>query len=150
MEKNEEAQYMGLVYIDGIVKHAGRGVKVRFLVDSGATYTVLTRSIWEDLGLKPMDEMEFILADGTVIRRHISEVLLELPGFGERHTPVVLGESEDENLLGVVTLEIFGLILDPFKRELRPIRAVMKRYRRARALHRFGIYSPYKDQHPWK
>jgi len=25
-----------------------------------------------------------------------------------------------------VTLEIFGLILDPFKRELRPIRALMK------------------------
>ncbi|MEM4969665.1 MAG: aspartyl protease family protein [Sulfolobales archaeon] len=119
---------MGLVYIDGIVKHRGKAVKVRFLVDSGATYTVLTRSIWEDLGLKPMDEMEFILADGTVIRRHISEVLLELPGFGERHTPVVLGEGEDENLLGVVTLEIFGLILDPFKRELRPIRAVMKRH----------------------
>jgi hypothetical protein len=39
----------------------------------------------------------------------------------------VLGESEDENLLGMVTLEIFGLILDPFKRELRPIRALMKR-----------------------
>jgi hypothetical protein len=39
----------------------------------------------------------------------------------------VLGESGDENLLGMVTLEIFGLILDPFKRELRPIRALMKR-----------------------
>jgi hypothetical protein len=38
----------------------------------------------------------------------------------------VLGESEDENLLGIVTLKIFGLILDPFKRELRPIRALMK------------------------
>ncbi len=43
----------------------------------------------------------------------------------ERHTPVVLGEAEDENLLGIVTLN-FGLILDPFKRELRPIRALMK------------------------
>jgi len=52
--------------------------------------------------------------------------LLELPGYGKRHTLVVLGESEDENLLGTVTLEIFGLILDPFKRELRPIRALMK------------------------
>ena len=117
---------MGLVYIEGIAKHSGKSVRVRFLVDSGATYTVLTRSIWEFLGLEPMGEMEFVLADGTVIRRQVSEVLLELPGFGERHTPVVLGESEDENLLGIVTLEIFGLILDPFKRELRPIRAVIK------------------------
>jgi len=117
---------VGLVYIDGIVKHGDKKVHVRFLVDSGATYTVLKKEVWEYLGLKPLGEMEFILADGTVIRRKISEALIELPGYGERHSPVVLGESEDENLLGIVTLEIFGLILDPFKRELRPIRALMK------------------------
>jgi clan AA aspartic protease len=117
---------MGIVYVDGVVKHGEKSIRVRFLVDSGATYTVLTRNIWVELGLKPLGEMEFILADGSVIKRKISEVLLELPGYGERHTPVVLGEEEDENLLGVVTLEIFGLILDPFKRELRPIRALMK------------------------
>ena len=118
--------FMGLVFIDGIVKHGKKEIRVRFLVDSGATYTVLTESVWKELGLKPLGEMEFVLADGTTIRKKISEVLLELPGYGERHTPVVLGESEDENLLGTVTLEIFGLILDPFKRELRPIRALMK------------------------
>jgi len=118
---------MGLVCIEGIVKHRGKSVVVRFLVDSGATYTVLTKSIWKELGLEPLGEMEFILADGTTIRRSISEAILELPSYGERHTPVVLGESEDENLLGIVTLEIFGLILDPFRRVLRPIRALMKR-----------------------
>jgi clan AA aspartic protease len=116
----------GLVYVDGVVKHDGKDVRVRFLVDSGATYTVLTKSVWEELGLKPMGEVEFVLADGTVIKRAISEALLELPGYGEWHTPVVLGESEDENLLGVVTLEIFGLVLDPLKRELRPARGLMK------------------------
>jgi predicted aspartyl protease len=118
-------QGLGLVYVAGIVKHHGKEVRVNFLVDSGATYTVLTERVWRELGLEPIGDMEFILADGTIIRR-ISEALLELPGYGERHTPVVLGESEDENLLGIVTLEIFGLILDPFKRELRPIRALMK------------------------
>jgi clan AA aspartic protease len=117
---------MGLIYVDCIVKYGLKSVKVRFLVDSGATYTVLTKDVWEELGLKPLGEMEFILADGTVIKRFISEAILELPGYGERHTPVVLGEKEDENLLGIVTLEIFGLMLDPFKRVLRPIRALMK------------------------
>ena len=117
---------LGLVYVAGIVKHRGKEVRVNFLVDSGATYTVLTERVWRELGLEPIGEMEFILVDGAIVRRRISEALLELPGYGERHTPVVLGESEDENLLGIVTLKIFGLILDPFKRELRPIRALMK------------------------
>ena len=117
---------VGLIYVDGVVKHGGKGVRFRFLADSGATYTVLTKSVWEGLVLKPMGDVEFVSADGTVIKRAISEALLELPGYGERHTPVVLGESEDEKLLGVVTLEIFGLVLDPFKRELRPARVLMK------------------------
>ncbi len=82
---------MGLVYVEGVVKGKGREARVRFLVDSGATYTVLTRNVWEKLGLEPKGEMEFVLADGTVVRRAVSEAVLELPGYGERHTPVVLG-----------------------------------------------------------
>jgi len=73
-----------------------------------------------------MGEMEFVSADGTAKRRGVSEAVLELAGYGERRTPVVPGESEDENLLGAATLEIFCLVLDPFRRELRPIRALMK------------------------
>ena len=64
---------MGLVYVEGVVKHRGRSKRVRFLVDGGSTYTVLTRSVWEELGLEPLGEMEFILADGTVLQRKISE-----------------------------------------------------------------------------
>ncbi|MDJ0269260.1 MAG: aspartyl protease family protein [Aigarchaeota archaeon] len=117
---------MGLVYVNGSVAYGGKRVRVSFLVDSCATYTVLKKAVWAELGLKPMRESEFILADGTVIKRALSEALIELPGYGEYHSPVVLGEEEDENMLGAVTLEIFGLVLDPFKRELRPIRSLMK------------------------
>ncbi|HWQ16835.1 MAG: hypothetical protein QXX84_02220 [Sulfolobales archaeon] len=52
--------------------------------------------------------------------------MIELKGYGERHTPVILGEGDDENLLGTVILEIFGLTLDPLKREIRPSRLLMK------------------------
>lgn len=118
--------HVGLVYIEGIAKNEGKEEKVRFLVDSGAFYTVLKKEIWQRLGLKEISKSDFMLADGTTIERGISEAILELPPYGERHTPVILGESEDENLLGTLTLEIFGLILDPFKRELRPARLLMK------------------------
>jgi predicted aspartyl protease len=95
---------VGLVYIEGIVKNQGKEEKVRFLVDSGAFYTVLKKEIWQRLGLKEISKSNFILADGTVIERGISETILELPPYGERHTPIVLGESEDENLLDKLTL----------------------------------------------
>lgn len=34
---------------------------------------------------------------------------------------VIFGEPGDEALLGTTTLESFGFILDPFRRELRPL-----------------------------
>jgi len=103
----------------------GASREVMFLADSSATYTVLKKDVWEYLGLKPKREVELILADGAVIRRFLSEAVVELPGYGEYYSPVLLGEEGDENLLGTVTLEIFGLVLDPLKRELRPIRAIL-------------------------
>jgi predicted aspartyl protease len=67
---------MGIVYVDGVVKHCGKSVKARLLVNSGTTYTVLTENVWKELGLEPLSEMEFALADGTVIKRKISEAVL--------------------------------------------------------------------------
>ncbi len=116
---------MGLVYIDGVVRGpTGKEEKVRFLVDSGATYTLVPEKVWKSIELKPMREHSFTLADGTTIRRKVSECYIILPQ-GEAHTPVILGERDDEPLLGMVTLEILGLILDPFKRILRPMRMML-------------------------
>ena len=44
---------------------------------------------------------------------------------GEGHTPVILGEEGDEALLGIVTLEILGLVLNPFNRTLQPMRMLL-------------------------
>ena len=99
---------------------------VRLLVDTGAKYAVLRREVWEAIGLEPRRVEEFVLADGSVVRRAVGEAYIEIPGVGEGHTPVVLGESEDENLLGVVTLGIMGYVVDPFTRRLRKMRMLMK------------------------
>jgi predicted aspartyl protease len=114
-----------LSYIQGTV-HGPAGERgVRFLIDSGAVYSLLPDDVWRAIGLAPRREMDFALADGTTIRRPVSECHLSLPQ-GEAHTPVVLGEPGDtEPLLGVVTLEILGLVFDPFHRTLHPMRALM-------------------------
>ncbi len=116
---------MGLTYIDGEVKGpTGKTAAVRFLVDSGATYSLLAKKTWQDLGLQPKRKESFTLADGTRLERGVSECHLTLPQ-GDAHTPVILGEDDDEPILGVVTLEILGLVLNPFNRSLQPMRMLL-------------------------
>ncbi len=116
---------MGITYIDGSVAGPkGKKVSVRFLVDSGASYTLLPHSDWQAIGLKAKREMDFTLADGAIVKRNISECHITLPQ-GEGHTPVILGEPGDEALLGAVTLEILGLVLNPFTRTLQPMRMML-------------------------
>ena len=116
---------MGISYIEGTVRGPGGEKSVRFLIDSGATYSLLPDVVWRDIGLAPKRDMTFSLADGTTVRRSVSECQLSLPQ-GEGHTPVVLGQPGDpEPLLGVVTLEMLGLVFDPFRRTLHPMRALL-------------------------
>jgi clan AA aspartic protease len=113
---------MGLTYVDGVVSGAsGESRSVRFLVDSGAKYSLLPVDVWRAIGLTPKRRLAFVLADGTQIERDVSECHLKLPQ-GDGHTPVILGEPGDEALLGVVTLENLGLIFYPFDRTIRPAR----------------------------
>ena len=119
---------MGLTFVDGVARGPSGGeASVRFLVDSGATYSLLPTPVWEDIGLEPLREMTFTLADGTAVERRIGECSLSL-SHGAFHTPVILGEAGDEALLGAVTLEIFGLVLHPFSRTLQPMRAMLARF----------------------
>ena len=116
---------MGITYVEGQVSGpTGVTVSVRFLMDSGAMYSLLAESDWKRIGLKPQRSATFILADGSPIERAISECRMTLP-LGECHTPVILGEARDQPLLGVVTLEILGLVLNPFSRELQPMKMLL-------------------------
>ena len=116
---------MGITYVEGIVRGpTGIEASVNMLVDSGAMYSLLPKLVWESIGLEPTREQNFRLADGTIVRREISECYLMLDQ-GETHTPVVLGEAGDATLLGVVTLENLGLVFNPFSRTLHPISAML-------------------------
>ncbi len=107
-----------------VAREGGPAQTVRFLVDSGAMYTLLPHEIWRLIGLAARRRERFALADGTTIERDVSECYIILP-LGEGHSPVILGEPGDEALLGVVTLEILGLMLNPFTRELQPMRMML-------------------------
>lgn len=111
---------MGMTKATLKVKNPGKPQKFfegKFLVDSGATYTVVPAVTLKKLGIQPQGEEEFVLADGKVIKRKIGSALYEFRGI-ERAAPVLFGKKGDTLLLGTFTLEALGLTLDPLKRTL--------------------------------
>lgn len=118
---------MGLTYLQ--VEVAGPATpeeseQVEFLVDSGAVHSVAPSSLLERLGVKPLDEQEFRLADGTKVVRRKGVAIFR---YGERigGADVIFGEGGDSNLMGSTTLESLGLVLDPLRRELKPLPMVL-------------------------
>lgn len=113
---------MGLTHVEGHVRGMeGQEETLWFLVDSGTYYSLLPLPTWQSLGLKPYREERFVLADGTAVSRDVSYCYMALPQ-GEGYTPVILGEpGDDQALLGALTLETMGLLLNPFSRTLHPL-----------------------------
>ncbi|MEM3734386.1 MAG: aspartyl protease [Nitrososphaerales archaeon] len=115
---------MGITYVEGRMKGPTGREEVRFLIDSGARYTLARRRCGESLGLhlrgsipshSPMEEQS---------AASFQNATSSYPK--EKHTsPVIPGEADDEPLLGVVTLEILGLASNPSKRRLEPMRTLL-------------------------
>ncbi len=118
---------MGLVTVDIMVGNPAnpeRLVEVECLVDSGAIYSVVPQRILEELGIKPISEDEFRLANGEKITRKKGVAIFKM---GDRigGADVIFGEEGDSVLLGAMTLEALGLALDPIRRELKPMPMVL-------------------------
>ena len=97
-----------------------RSVRVKFLVDSGAVYSVVPERTLDGLGVKPHSRRTFVLADGSEVTRSIGDAVFRLDGR-QGASPVIFGKLGDSVLLGAVTLEALGVLLDPLRRELRPL-----------------------------
>jgi clan AA aspartic protease len=114
---------MGLTHVAVEVANPARPTRrarVKMLVDSGAAYSIVDAATLRRLGVRPTGRRTFILADGTEVTRSIGPALFRFRGE-EGASTVILGEPGDAALLGVVTLEELGLMLDPMRREIRPM-----------------------------
>lgn len=104
---------------------------LQFMVDSGAVYSVVPKKILAKLGIKPHSKKIFTLANGETVERAIGDAAFDY--MGERGAaPVIFGEEGDSALLGAVTLEALGLMLDPLRREIKPIPMVLGAMRRSK------------------
>jgi predicted aspartyl protease len=93
---------------------------VEALVDMGASYTMFPASLLRDLGVTPHGQRPFLLATGDTIVRDIGRMWVRIEGRMEM-TIVVFGDDGGPLLLGAVTLEEFGLGVDPVARKLVPV-----------------------------
>jgi len=126
---------MGITHVAATVTGpAVSSETLEFLIDSGATYSVLPQKTWERLGLQSKRTVRFRLADGTAIERQVSECHFRL-AEADGTSPVVLGEAGDVALLGVVTLEVLGLVFNPFTRTLHPMQMLLAKLTQSPEAH---------------
>ncbi len=108
-------QHIGVGTLDGV-----RFEEVDALVDTGATYTWIPRPTLEGLGIVPVFQRRIRLADGSEIERDGAQVTVRIDGTA-LITVCIFGDAGTEPLLGAVTLEEFGLGVDPLNQRLMPV-----------------------------
>jgi len=110
---------MGHIWVDVRVgsEDCLKVTEVRALVDTGATLTIIPRSLAIDLGLRVTGKSR-VETDAGVIELDRSRAYIEIMGRGDI-IPVLISDIIDKVLIGVTTLEILELEVDPITRRLR-------------------------------
>ena len=120
---------------------ASRVIEARALVDTGATLTVIPRSVAEQLGLKITGKSRVETGAG-IIEVERSRAYIEIMGKSEI-VPVLISDIIDKILIGVTTLEVLELEVDPLTGKLRE-RALLLYQATPRA--RFSTSSHLRDK----
>lgn len=97
----------------------GAPIEVTALVDTGATHSMLPASLLNRLGIMPMRQRTFTMADGRNETYDIGAAMISVGGE-VMPCPVIFGR-EGRYLLGATTLENFDLAVDPVNQKLTPV-----------------------------
>jgi len=94
-----------------------------FLVDTGATDSMVPAPELEKIGIKKEGKMAYELANGEVKEYPYGLVRIEFMGEITAGR-VIFGEPGSEPLLGVTALESVGIIIDPANKTLKRLPAI--------------------------
>lgn len=94
-----------------------------FLVDTGATDSLVPRPHLEAIGLRPKGHRVYELANGDELKMEITTADIEFMGEIVGGT-ILFGEAGTEPLLGVTALESVGIEVDPTNQRLKRLPAV--------------------------
>ncbi|MYA62966.1 MAG: clan AA aspartic protease, partial [Dehalococcoidia bacterium] len=102
---------MGAIHVTVTIRNPAdpdRAWEGLFLVDTGATDSLVPRPHLEAIGLQPRSERIYELADGSELRMDITVAEIEFMGEIVGGT-IIYGEPGVEPLLGVTALESVGI-----------------------------------------
>jgi clan AA aspartic protease len=94
-----------------------------FLVDPGATDSLVPRQHLDAIGLIPEGQRIYELSDGSELRFDITIGRVEFMGELVGST-IVMGDEDSEPLPGVTALESVGIEVDPVNQTLKRLPAV--------------------------
>ena len=84
---------------------------IESLVDTGAELSWMPKQVLVDIGIKPRGKKRFTTAAGQIVERDFGYAILSAEGY-QTNDEVVFAEKGDMSLLGVRTLEGFGVMVD--------------------------------------
>ncbi len=93
-------------------------------VDTGAAYTTLPTGLLSELGVVPMGQRRFLLADGQRVYMDYGQAWASVNGDSVI-TLVIFGEDDGPALLGAYTLEGLALTVDPVEQRLVPTHLIL-------------------------
>ncbi len=117
---------MGLTYVTVRLKSAaGNGLSYEhaFLVDTGATDSMVPGNELAKIGIAKAGEMSYELADGTIQKYPFGIATIEFMGELTAGR-VIFGPDNAEPLLGVTALESVGIAVDPAHKTLKRLPAI--------------------------
>ena len=89
-----------------------------FLVDTGATDSLVPRSCIEAIGVEPEGQRVYETADGREVRLDFARAFIEFMGDLTAGR-IVIGEEDVEPQLGATVLESAGIEVDPVNQRLK-------------------------------
>jgi aspartyl protease family protein len=110
---------MGHIYVKVKIsdEKLNKIIETHAIVDTEVTLTVLPRKIASELGLKTKGS-NIVETGAGKIKLDRSRAWLEIEGKSEI-MPVLISDNIDKVLIGVTTLDILGLQVDPIEGKLK-------------------------------
>jgi len=84
---------------------------IESLVDTGSELSWMPKQVLLDIGINPRGKKRFTTAAGQIVERDYGYAILSAEGYNTIDE-VVFAEKGDMTLLGVRTLEGFGVMID--------------------------------------